>query len=62
MGRDRADDPDVGIVDDKTIEAKERIDRIEREARGPSVEGSTDEQQAAQQISEREELDQAARP
>jgi hypothetical protein len=62
MGIRRPDDPDAGIVDDKVAEARERIGRIEKEGRGPSVETTKDSRDTEDRISEREELDQAARP
>jgi hypothetical protein len=62
MDRDRPDDPDAGLVDDKMAEARERIGRIEKSARGPSVESSSDEQETAAPISERKGINQAAKP
>jgi hypothetical protein len=60
--RDRPDDPDAGLADDKKAEARELIGKIAKSVRGPSVESSSDEQAAAEQISKGEELDHAARP
>jgi hypothetical protein len=62
MGRNRPDDPDAGIIDDKKAEAQERISRIQESGRDPSVEGEKEAQDTEDRISEREELDQAARP
>ena len=62
MDRNRPDDPDAGIVDDKKAEARERIGRIQKSVGGPSVEGQPEAQDTEDRISEREELDQAARP
>jgi hypothetical protein len=62
MDRRQPDDPDAGIVDDKVADARERVGRIEKEGRGPSVETTKDAQDTEDRISEREELDQAARP
>jgi hypothetical protein len=62
MDRNRPDDPDAGIIDEKKAEAQERISRIQESGRGPSVEGEREAQDTEDRISEREELDQAARP
>jgi hypothetical protein len=61
MDRNRPDDPNAGIVDDKKAEAQERIGRIQKST-GDSVEGQKEAQDTEDRISEREELDQAARP
>ena len=62
MDRNRPDDPGAGIVDDKKAEAQERIGRIQKSVCGPSVEGQKEAPDTEDRISEREELDQAARP
>jgi hypothetical protein len=62
MDRNRPDDPDAGIIDDKKAEAQERISRIQESGRAPSVEGEKDARDTEDRISEREEFDQAARP
>lgn len=61
MDRNRPDDPDTGIIDDKKAEAQERIGRIQKSG-APSVEAQPEAEDAEDRISEREEIDQAARP
>jgi hypothetical protein len=62
MDRDRQDNPDAGIVDDKVAEARERIIRIEKSVRGPSVEGWKEAQETEERLPEREEVDQIEKP
>jgi hypothetical protein len=61
MDRDRQDNPDAGIVDDKVAEARERIGRIEKTVGGPSVEGQKEAQGTEERLPEREEFDQASK-
>jgi hypothetical protein len=60
MARLRPENPDAGMVDDKTADARERIGRIERDA-APTASVEQEAQDVEDRIPEREEGEEQAR-